>query len=192
MDSQLIIFFDFETNGFAGSSVLEAALIKCRVSTDGEAMPLHVFHRYYHAAEPFNLRAFQVHGLSPDRIECYRRDQAAEYACFFKNDDDLSQFAYGCNRWVAHNIQFDAGFLPFPATHQFCTMKENTSILKLPRRNNQGYKYPTLKETALFYGLSYDESLAHSGIYDAALARDIFLAMLRQNHEGALHYLSGS
>ena len=192
MDSQLIIFFDFETNGFAGSSVLEAALIKCRVNTDGEAIPLQIFHRYYHAAEPFNLRAFQVHGLSPDRIETLRCDSMAEYARFFKNDEDLLQFVFGCSRWVAHNIEFDAGFLPFPAVRQFCTMKENVPILKLPRRNHQGYKYPTLKETAYFYGLPYDESLAHSGIYDASLARDIFLAMIKQGHAGALRYLSGS
>ncbi|HOO60191.1 MAG TPA: 3'-5' exonuclease [Candidatus Mcinerneyibacteriales bacterium] len=190
MNSRLVIFFDFETNGFAGSSVLEAALIKCRVNAEGEAIPIHIFHRYYHAEESFNMRAFEIHGLSPDIIEENRMNQMAEYARYFVRDEDLFAFSFGCSHWVAHNIDFDTAFLPFQPEKQFCTMKENTSVLKLPRRSHGGYKYPTLKETALYYGLDYEESKAHSGLYDATLARDIFLGMLKAKNQRAHRFLA--
>jgi DNA polymerase III epsilon subunit-like protein len=69
-------------------------------------------------------------------------------------------------------------------------MKENTSVLKLPRRSHGGYKYPTLKETALYYGLDYEESKAHRGLYDATLARDIFLGMLKAKNQRAHRFLA--
>lgn len=190
MNSRLVIFFDFETNGFAGSSVLEAALIKCRVNAEGEAIPIHIFHRYYHAEESFNMRAFEIHGLSPDIIEENRMNQMAEYARYFVRDEDLFAFSFGCSHWVAHNIDFDTAFLPFRPEKQFCTMKENTAVLKLPRRSHGGYKYPTLKEAALYYGLDYEESKAHSGLYDATLARDIFLGMLKAKNQRAHRFLA--
>ena len=190
MSSRLVIFFDFETNGFTGSSVLEAALIKCRVNSEGEAIPIHIFHRYYHAEESFNMRAFEVHGLSPDIIEDNRMEQMAEYARYFAKDEDLLVFSSGCSHWVAHNIDFDKDFLPFEPPRRFCTMRENTPVLRLPRRSHRGFKFPTLRETALYYGLDYDESRAHNGLYDATLARDIFLSMVKKKHAGALGFLS--
>lgn len=167
-----IAFFDFETNGFHPSSVLEVYIKKC-LYEDGIFSTVATFHRYYFPEEPINPHALRVHGLDERRLALLRDN--CTYSRYFREDPDFNQFTTDITHWVAHNIQFDAAFLPCKVQKEFCTMKSNTSTVKILR--NGSYKFPTLAETARFYGIPFDAESAHGAAYDTEVLFTIFLAM---------------
>jgi DNA polymerase-3 subunit epsilon len=91
---------------------------------------------------------------------------------------------------VGHNIPFDAQFLDFELKRTFCTMRENTKIMKLKNRSG-GLKTPNLSETAAFYGISVDETKCHGSEYDTLLCYEIFRKMLarKMSRERVLEFL---
>ena len=111
----------------------------------------------------------------------------AQYAHHFSSDNDFNDFSADITHWVAHNIQFDVAFLPTKPHKEFCTMKSNTATVKILR--NGSYKFPTLAETARFYGIDFDSESAHGAAYDTEILFAIFLAMHSAKDPSALRFL---
>ena len=165
-----VIVFDLETNGLsAASSVVSCAALK--FSIDPARPALHEterFLRYYFPEEQPDPRAERVHGLTIEEIG--RRRGEADYPRHFSEDPDFADFCADVPLFVAHNIDFDAAFVPFLLSRdRFCTMKSN----------NRG-KWPKLHEAARRYGVEYDPSLFHDSLYDAQITARIFDLMLQR------------
>jgi DNA polymerase-3 subunit epsilon len=174
-----IVFFDVETNGLSGSSsVLSIAAVKALF--DGKDIDIaEEFSRFYYRkpGEPENREALAVNGLTDAAIRKKRgQDRYAEH---FHHDPDFAIFCAGVHHYVGHNIAFDRKFIPFPLKYCFCTMKENTTVIKI-KRPYGGFKYPRLSEAAEFYGLAPESDRLHGSDYDTRLTYEIFKIMLRE------------
>ncbi|MDR2070290.1 MAG: 3'-5' exonuclease [Treponema sp.] len=179
--SKGVIFFDVETNGLSGdSSVLSMGAIKTWFDGTDIGAVEETFSRFYYRnpGEPENAGAIRVNGLTDEVIRRNRGD--ALYPEQFKYDRDFPIFCSGVRHFVGHNIAFDQKFLAFSLPHTFCTMRENTNIIKLIRWAG-GYKFPRLKEAADYYQIEIDEHQLHGSDYDAFLTYEIFKRMLGNN-----------
>jgi DNA polymerase-3 subunit epsilon len=185
-----VIFFDTETNGLDNnSSVLSISALKCVFNgTDIDTIQGR-YNRFYfrRPREAPNVYALDCNGLTDEIIQEYR--QGVEYPKYFRQDiQSFKDFCVGAIRFVGHNIPFDAQFLDFELKRTFCTMRENTNIIKLKNRNG-GLKFPTLSEAANFYSITVDEDKCHSSEYDTQLAYEIFRKMLMR--KGSLERVLG-
>lgn len=175
-----VIVFDLETNGLTGeSSVLSCSAIKYDIDPNNyEMSELDRFDRYYYPSERFDAGAIAVNGLTEEVI-ANRRGEAS-YPKHFTEDPGFEQFCAGVVRFVAHNISFDARFIPFVGRKKkLCTMMTNMDIVAvafLKRRNE--WKWPTLPETASHYGISTAKANLHSSMTDAEITAEIFGKML--------------
>jgi DNA polymerase III epsilon subunit-like protein len=149
---------DFETNGFFGSSVLSISLRK----DNGETLS-----RYYYPMEDYNERAISVNGLSEAVITAKRA--GATYPLYFYQDSEIYSFFEDVKILVAHNIEFDYSFLPLSVKEMdmqiFCTMKSQT---------HKFYKNMSLKDTAIYFGIEFNEELAHGSDYDTLICQEIY------------------
>jgi DNA polymerase III epsilon subunit-like protein len=173
-----VIFLDVETNGLSGhSSVLSVTAIKALFNGNNIDTIEDVFTRFYfrNPGERANPEAIKVNGLRDEAIRKMRGN--AKYAEHFNGDGDFAAFCAGVNHYVGHNISFDRMFIHFPLKHCFCTMKENTKIIRI-KGHNAGFKYPRLSEAAAYYGLSPESGKLHGSEYDTRLTYEIFRKML--------------
>ena len=142
-----IIFFDVETNGKIGSSVLSISAIKVNYNFEkNEWTKVSEYNRFYfrNEGEPIDFGAVNVHGLTDEVISSKRK--GTNYPLTFKEDvDTFFLYCQDTNHFVAHNIKFDRSFIPFPLKNQFDTMMENIDIVKAGINTNYGtYKWPKL------------------------------------------------
>ena len=179
-----IIFFDTETNGFQGSSVLSISAIKVnydektnKFSKKGE------FNRFYfrNEGEEVNEGAIKVNGLTDDIIAQERRKSSLNYPETFKEDmTNFYNFCGDTEHFVAHNIKFDRSFIDFPLKNQFDTMMENIDIVKAGINPSYGtYKWPKLMECAEFYNVPMIEDQLHEGLYDVLITFRVFYKMTK-------------
>ena len=176
---KVILFVDLETNGLSPScSVLSCSAIKCRVDpAAGTLTQLDRFDRYYYPKERINPHAIAVNGLTREEIKRLRGSD--EYPKHFLDDGAFQAFYDTCRRIVAHNCSFDRSFLPFFTGQSFCTMRHNTNVVCAEWMPWKGeYKWPTLLETARYYGIPVDESMLHKSGADVDLTFQIFEKML--------------
>ena len=180
-----VVFFDTETNGMTPRhSVLSISAIK-RVFRGSKqrmaAVREETFERFYFRAEGEapGTGAIRVNGLTDEVIACRREGAGAgaSYPRYFRDDAAFAGFCADATHFVAHNIEFDRRFLPFPLRHIFCTMEENTEIVGLFRKDGRP-KYPSLAETAGFYQLAPEPGRLHTSAYDTFLVAEIFSKML--------------
>ena len=175
-----MIFFDTETNGFKGSSVLSISAIRVDYNHNNQTFSkVAEYDRYYfrNAKEQPSYHAIKVNGLSDDVIAEKRK--LADYPRYFKDDvQGFREFCGTSELFVAHNIQFDQHFIPFKLPHTFCTMKTNTGIV------NAGWtgKWPKLIEAADHYSIRVDAANLHSSLYDVLVTFEIFKAMFASNN----------
>ncbi|MDR2631528.1 MAG: hypothetical protein LBC60_11450 [Spirochaetaceae bacterium] len=180
-----VIFFDVETNGLSRhSSVLSITAIKAVFNGKDVDTIAEIFTRFYYRApgEAVNPQALAVNGLSDEVIRKSRG--TAQYPQYFVQDMDFKTLCTGVKHYVGHNVSFDRKFVFFPLKHCFCTMKENITVLKLPRPQG-GLKYPRLSETASFYGLSLETDKLHGSEYDTRLTYELFRKMLTDDRTKA-------
>jgi len=174
-----VVIFDVETNGLnSESSVLSCSAIKYEIDPSTCGMTeLDRFHRYYYPLERFNPQAISVNGLTRDVIDQKRGD--ATYPKYFTDDPDFENFCKGVLRFVAHNISFDAQFIPLTGKKKLCTMMTNMDIVAVQylERKRQ-WKWPKLSETAVHYGIQFSESELHSSMADTEITSKIFMKML--------------
>lgn len=149
---------DFETNGFFGSSVLSISLRK----DNGETIS-----RYYYPIEAYNERAISVNGLTEEVITAKRA--GATYPMYFVEDTEIVSFFEDVKVLVAHNIEFDYSFLPEAVKAMnleiFCTMKSQT---------HKFHKNMSLKDSAIYFGIEFNEELAHGSDYDTLICEAIY------------------
>lgn len=180
-----VVFFDTETNGLkANNSVLSISAIKTLVDFSNKTIDiLDRYERFYFPEEPYNYDAIRVNGLTKDYITKKRNE--ADYPVYFNKDQiAFFQFCGNIQHFVAHNIEFDRKFLNKRLPKQFCTMKSNTDIIKLPpQRVGTRYKWPKLEEATRFYRIPSNNSRFHDSMYDVEMTIEVFKAMLK-NEKG--------
>jgi DNA polymerase-3 subunit epsilon len=181
-----VIFFDTETNGLSSnSSVLSISAIKCLYNgTDIDTIQDRYNRFYFRRPEELpNEYALDCNGLTDDVIREYR--QGAEYPKYFHQDiQSFKDFCTRTVRFVGHNIPFDAKFLAFKLKRTFCTMRENSHIMKL--ENCAGWlKSPRLIEAVNFYRITVDEDKCHGSEYDTLLTYEVFKKMLTREESRA-------
>jgi DNA polymerase-3 subunit epsilon len=186
-----LVVFDLETNGLSNrSSVLSCSAFKfsIRSSTPAEgtagfsinpdnpfvfpeAGPLQltrVFERYYFSREPENMGAIRVNGLSEEVIR--RRRGNEDWPAYFSDDQEFLDFLGDAGLFVAHNIDFDAQFVPFLYDKPLvCTMKSNSIG-----------KYPKLAELARRFKISTEGERLHGSSYDTYITALIFNKMVEE------------
>ena len=176
-----VIFWDTETNGLEKHhSVLSISAIKCSFSIDGEKIESNIIERYERfyfrkPGEKLGKEAIAVNGLTDEVIK-KRRD-----GCNYPENfcDDIAAFRSFCSdtrHFVGHNIYYDIQYINFWLKNIFCTMKSNTKIIDFKRPNGQP-KFPTLEETAKFYGVELNPNELHGSMYDSFITYQIFLKM---------------
>lgn len=175
-----VIFFDTETNGFkVENSVLSISAIKVLVDFENKNVTiLDRYKRFYYSIEPYNIDAIRVNGLTQEYVDKKRDNE--KYPRYFKDDQQaFFNFCGEAKHFVAHNIEFDRKFLNRDLPKQFCTMKSNTDIIKLPpQRIGTKYKWPKLEEATQFYQISTDKNMFHDSMYDVEMTIEVFKAML--------------
>jgi DNA polymerase-3 subunit epsilon len=191
----MVIFFDTEKKVLdSNSSVLSISALKCVFNGTDIDTEEDRYNRFYfrRPGEFPNEYALGCNGLTDDVIREYR--QGVEYPKYFYQDmQSFKDFCARAIRFVGHNIPFDAQFLDFELKRTFCTMRENTNIMKLKKRSG-GLKAPKLSEAADFYRIAVDEDKCHGSEYDTLLAYEIFRKMLTRkgSRERVLGFLGTS
>ena len=193
MAKKTIIIIDCETNGLDSEefSVLSASAIKFTFDIETKKSEvISEFDRYYYPKENwYNRSAIQVNSLDKENIDLKRRD--VEYAEFFIDDKDWDNYIKGADIFVGHNIEyFDSKFMLDGRTEKkieefdmICTMILNIFEVKAefeyPTPSDYSpYKYPSLYETAKFYGVDFDFRKLHGSLYDCQVVFEIFKKMV--------------
>ena len=183
MDKVKLIFFDVETNGLKGSSVLSISAMKILYDpTTNEMFKMGEYDRFYYRneGEEINYGAISVNGLNDEEIAIRRSKSDINYARTFKEDiQSFVDFCDGARHFIAHNIKFDRSFIPFILPVQFDTMIENIDIVKIPSENYLGYKWPKLNECARHYNVPLDYYELHQSIYYFIIIVRVFYKMTK-------------
>ncbi|MCL2211929.1 MAG: exonuclease domain-containing protein [Treponema sp.] len=177
-----VIIWDTETNGLEKhNSVLSISAIKCSLTIeDGKVNSdiIEKYDRFYFRkpGEAVGKEAINVNGLTDNVIK--ERRGSADYPEHFCDDiQSFRRFCSDTNHFVGHNIFYDTQYINFWLNNVFCTMLSNNKIIGLKRRNGQP-KFPSLNETANFYGVEIDKNELHGSMYDSFITYQIFLKML--------------
>lgn len=176
-----IIIFDFETNGFNGTSVLSLSAVKAQVLED-KLEETGRFNRFYFRTpgEAENLSALQINNLYTKNIEKFR--EGAEYPEHYI--DDIASFVEFCgdaDHFVAHNFSFDKDFVGFETLISFCTFLE-------ARKMNIGKNYK-LSDLARYYGIEVETENLHNSMYDVEILFQILNGMYLEKNENFLKFL---
>jgi DNA polymerase-3 subunit epsilon len=177
-----VIFWDTETNGLEEyHSVLSISAIKCNFDIFGENIESSIveeYERFYFRkpGEELGKEAIGVNGLT-DEVIAKKRNGAGYPEYFYEDISTFRMFCSDTRHFVGHNIYYDKQYIDFWLPNMFCTMKANTFIMGLKRKNGEP-KFPSLGETAGFYGIEADKSELHGSMYDAYIVYLIFCRMI--------------
>lgn len=181
----MIIYFDTETTGLVPGRIIQLSYVmRSAEETKGK--------NFYFCVDYVEPAAQAVHGLGVEMLE-----KLSGGRTFSDAIDEICDDFEKADLIVGHNVGFDIAFMiaefngldrQFRYKEQFDTMKYSTPILKLPRKNGRGYKYPKLTELCDCIGVfSYDVSrktmeifgsdalTLHNAAYDTTMT---FLASL--------------
>lgn len=120
---QGVVVFDLETNGLSPlcDHVIEVAAIKATPSDEGPHWE--TFHHLVHPERPIGEDTLKVHGITNEMVQ--------DAPAFFEVLPQFLKFSQGLPL-LAHNAQFDVGFLayfmhqkkfPFPKNPVYCGLK---------------------------------------------------------------------
>ncbi len=195
LNGRPVVVFDLETNGLSNrNSVLSCSAFKFSIKRAASSQPIQEaskeaaaeartsylfpgsgplelidrFERYYFSEEPENFEAIRVNGLSEQVIRQKREHQ--DWPTYFSEDEEFIDFLKDAGLFIAHNIDFDAQFVPFLYDKPlFCTMKSNAAG-----------KYPKLSELARRYRIDLDISQLHGSSYDTFITALVFNKMVEE------------
>lgn len=163
------IIFDTETTGFDpanGDRMVEIGCIEMvnRVATGRD------FHAYFNPERDMPAAAEKVHGLSSSFL--------AEKPLFRDSAAALLDFL-GDAKLVAHNAQFDFGFLN--AELAACGMAEISlermiDTLAIARKRHPGAKH-TLDALCSRYGVDRSHRVLHGALLDAELLAQVYVEL---------------
>ena len=121
-----------------------------------------------HLARLHPLAAEQVHGLSDAFL--------ADKKCFHEHALDLIEFLAD-SPLVAHNAQFDFGFLNYEFTvcgHPEVVLDRMIDTLVLARRRHPGAKH-SLDALCMRYGIDRSHRVRHGALLDAELLAQVYV-----------------
>ena len=163
------IVFDTETTGLdpaTGDRLVEIGCIELvnRVPTG------RTFHAYFNPGRPMPLEAERVHGLSDAFL--------ADKLRFHDHVGELLDFL-GDAPLVAHNAQFDFGFLNFElgaCGHPLVELERMIDTLLLARRRHPGAKH-SLDALCVRYGIDRSHRVLHGALLDAELLAQVYVEL---------------
>ena len=163
------IIFDTETTGLdpkTGDRMVEIGCIEMvnRVATG------RTFHAYYNPERDMPMEAEQVHGLSIAFL--------SDKPCFRDGVLDLLEFI-GDSPLVAHNAQFDFGFLNHElgaCGHPAVDMGRMVDTLALARKRHPGAKH-SLDALCTRYGVDRSHRVKHGALLDAELLAQVYVEL---------------
>jgi ribonuclease T len=183
----LPVVIDLETGGFNAKTdaLLEIAAVLVRFDEHGELRrgPTLAHHVLPFANANLEPAALQVTGIDPDhplRPAIPERD--ALQRIFREVRTEMK--ATGCTRavLVGHNAHFDLGFLNEAIAR--CEVKRSPfhpfSILDTATLAGVALGQTVLSRAVAAAGLTWDESSAHSAVYDAELTADLFCLIVNR------------
>ena len=176
-----VIFWDTETNGLRKyHSVLSISAIKYAFSIEEGKVDSNIIERYERfyfrkPCEKAGKEAIEVNGLTDEVLKIKRI--GANYPENFCNDiNSFRQFCSDTRHFAGHNISYDRQYIDFWLPNVFCTIKANTGIIGLKRQNGKP-KFPSLRETAKFYGIETNNNELHGSMYDSYVTYLVFKKM---------------
>lgn len=163
------IIFDTETTGFdplTGDRLVEIGCIELvnRVPT-GET-----FHAYFNPGRPMPAAAEMIHGLSTKFL--------ADKPLFADGVDALLAFLGDCPL-VAHNAQFDFGFLNHELRlcgREPVGMSRMIDTVAMARQLHPGAKH-SLDALCTRYGIDRSHRVKHGALLDAELLAQLYIEM---------------
>ena len=163
------IVFDTETTGLdprSGDRMVEIGCIELvnRVPTG------RTFHAYFNPQRAMPIEAEAVHGLSDVFL--------ADKPCFHESVLDLLEFLAEAPL-VAHNAQFDFGFLNFElgaCGHPEVSLERMIDTLTLARRRHPGAKH-SLDALCTRYGIDRSHRVKHGALLDAELLAQVYVEL---------------
>jgi len=163
------IVFDTETTGLdpqSGDRIVEIGCLELvnRVPTG------RTFHAYFNPDRSMPSAAEQVHGLSDAFL--------ADKSRFHEHVDDLLEFL-GDAPLVAHNAQFDFGFLNYElgvCGHPDIAHERMIDTLVLARRRHPGAKH-SLDALCTRYGIDRSHRVRHGALLDAELLAQVYVEL---------------
>ena len=200
----MILFFDTETTGLSPGRIIQLSYVM-QTSTEVKAKN---FFFYVDYIEP---SAVAVHGFTPEKLL-----ELSKGHTFSTDIEEIYDDFLRADVIIAHNLSFDLKFMiaefayhdrQFRYREGICSMRYFTDIIKIPRANGRGYKYPKLTEFSDYYDLyPYDVTTetaklfgaygqSHDARYDTT---ELYLAFNRAAAENAhimqtlLTYLDGA
>ncbi len=177
-----IVFFDVETNGKVGSSVLSISAIKVSYDMNNDVWEkVSEYDRYYfrNDGEAIDFGAININGLT-DEVITGKRENISYARTFNEDIESFYTYVSDTKHFVAHNIKFDRSFVPFPLENQFDTMMMNIEIVQAGINPTYGtYKWPKLMECAKFYNIPIDENQLHESLYDVLVTFRVFYKMTK-------------
>lgn len=163
------IVFDTETTGLdpkTGDRVVEIGCIELvnRVPTG------RTFHTYFNPDRTMPIEAERVHGLGDAFL--------ADKPRFHESVLDLLEFLAD-SPLVAHNAQFDFGFLNFELDacgHPDISLERMIDTLAIARRRHPGAKH-SLDALCTRYGIDRSHRVRHGALLDAELLAQVYVEL---------------
>ncbi len=163
------IVFDTETTGLdpaTGDRLVEIGCIELvnRVPTG------RTFHAYFNPQRQMPIEAERVHGLNDAFL--------ADKLCFHEHALELLDFL-GDAPLVAHNAQFDFGFLNWElgaCGHPAVGLERMIDTLVLARRRHPGAKH-SLDALCVRYGIDRSHRVLHGALLDAELLAQVYVEL---------------
>jgi len=183
----LPVVVDVETGGFDAEkdALLEIAAVTLRMASDGRLEPAETLSCH---VKPFpganlNPKALEFNGIDPDHPFRDAMDEREALKTVFGPIRQAVK-ASGCKRAIltGHNAAFDLGFVnaavertqfkrnPF---HPFSTF-DTVTLAGL------AYGHTVLAKAAQLAGMDWDNSEAHSAVYDAEKTADLFCRVVNR------------
>jgi DNA polymerase-3 subunit epsilon len=128
------------------------------------------YHAYFNPQRPMPAAAEQVHGLSDAFL--------ADKKCFHEHALELIEFLGDCPL-VAHNAQFDFGFLNYElgvCGHPEVLLERMIDTLVLARRRHPGAKH-SLDALCMRYGIDRSHRVRHGALLDAELLAQVYVEL---------------
>lgn len=146
----MIIYFDTETTGLSPGGIIQLSYII--ESEEGIVGKNFYFYNSY-----ISPASTAVHGITVEKL--YRLSGGKT---FYDYADEIESDFEKADLLVAHNFPFDFNFMTaefancyktFRFKEKLDTMRYFTPLVKIPKANGKGYKYPKLCELAEFFDI---------------------------------------
>lgn len=165
------IVFDTETTGLDPRSGDRLVEIGC-IEIVGRMPTGRNFHAYFNPDRDMPLEAERVHGLTAAFLSAKPRfAERVQELLDFLEDSPL----------VAHNAQFDFGFLNFELglcnQPPICTDTRMIDTLAIARKRHPGAKH-SLDQLCVRYGVDRSHRVLHGALLDAELLAQVYVELM--------------